>query len=128
MLAARRTERVMGRIMFLTISIKTMKGIKVEGVPKGTRWAKKWSRLLDRLKMINLIHKGKARERVTARCLVAVKEKDNNPMVLLKIIKIKIEKNKIILIFLDFNSVENSLIIAEVIKLNNSLKGEDKIQ
>lgn len=78
--------------------------------------------------MINLIHKGKARERVTARCLVAVKEKDNNPMVLLKIIKIKIEKNKIILIFLDFNSVENSLIIAEVIKLNNSLKGEDKIQ
>jgi len=33
MLAARRTANVPGRIMLLTVSIHTMKGIKTEGVP-----------------------------------------------------------------------------------------------
>jgi hypothetical protein len=36
-LAASRTERVIGRIMFLISSIITMKGINGAGVPKGTR-------------------------------------------------------------------------------------------
>ena len=37
MLAASRTDKVMGRIMFLTSSIKTINGINALGVPEGTR-------------------------------------------------------------------------------------------
>jgi len=38
-LAARRTERVRGRINLLILSIRTIKGIRSLGVPLGTRWA-----------------------------------------------------------------------------------------
>ena len=40
-LAARRIDKVIGRIIFLTVSITTIIGIRKEGVPKGTRWANK---------------------------------------------------------------------------------------
>ena len=36
-LAAKRTDRVIGRIRLLTTSIKTIKGIKRGGVPRGTK-------------------------------------------------------------------------------------------
>lgn len=36
-LAAKRTDRVIGRIRFLVSSITTIKGIKAIGVPRGTR-------------------------------------------------------------------------------------------
>lgn len=36
-LAASRTERVIGRIMLLMISMITMKGIRAAGVPMGTK-------------------------------------------------------------------------------------------
>lgn len=38
-LAASRIERVPGRIIFLTDSITTIKGIRGPGVPEGTKWA-----------------------------------------------------------------------------------------
>jgi hypothetical protein len=41
MLAARRTDNVIGRIKFLTSSIITIRGIKAPGVPVGTKWIKK---------------------------------------------------------------------------------------
>ena len=41
MLAANRMDSVIGRIIFLTVSITTIIGIRKEGVPKGTRWANK---------------------------------------------------------------------------------------
>ena len=40
-LAANRTDNVIGRIKFLTNSIKIIKGIKAPGVPEGTKWIKK---------------------------------------------------------------------------------------
>jgi hypothetical protein len=40
MLAAKRTERVRGRIKFLTNSITTIKGIRTLGVPDGTKCAR----------------------------------------------------------------------------------------
>lgn len=40
MFAASRTDKVMGRIMFLIISIITMNGIRALGVPFGTKCAK----------------------------------------------------------------------------------------
>lgn len=42
MLAANRTANVPGRIMFLIVSIHTIKGIKIGGVPCGTKWANIW--------------------------------------------------------------------------------------
>ena len=38
-LAANRTERVIGRIKTLTNSITTISAINPNGVPKGTKWA-----------------------------------------------------------------------------------------
>lgn len=38
-LAERRTAKVPGRITFLIVSIITIKGIRIAGVPWGTRWA-----------------------------------------------------------------------------------------
>jgi len=35
--AANRTARVPGRMIFLMVSIQTMKGIRIPGVPWGTR-------------------------------------------------------------------------------------------
>lgn len=98
--------------MFLTISIKTMKGIRGAGVPNGTKWAKKLIVLLIILKIINPNHSGRARDKVIAKCLVAVKEKETNPEVLLKIIKAK-RAIKIKIFSLEFlRSTENSRVIA----------------
>ena len=36
-LAASRTARVPGRIIFLTVSIRTINGIRAPGVPNGTK-------------------------------------------------------------------------------------------
>lgn len=44
--AANRTAKVPGRIMFLIVSIHTIKGIRIGGVPWGTRWANIWVVLL----------------------------------------------------------------------------------
>lgn len=38
-LADRRMASVPGRIIFLTLSIHTINGIRIGGVPWGTRWA-----------------------------------------------------------------------------------------
>lgn len=38
-LAANRTANVPGRIIFLIVSIQTINGIRIEGVPCGTKWA-----------------------------------------------------------------------------------------
>lgn len=41
MLAIRRTANVKGRIIFLIVSMITIKDIKARGVPEGVKWAKK---------------------------------------------------------------------------------------
>jgi len=38
MLAVNRTDRVIGRIKLLVISISTIKFISIDGVPIGTKW------------------------------------------------------------------------------------------
>jgi hypothetical protein len=128
MFAANRTESVIGRIMFLTISIITIKGINTGGVPLGTKWAKKFVILLIILYRINLTQRGKAKERVIAKCLVAVKVNDKRPTVLFTIINEKILTNKIILIFLPFRRTENSLFIVKIIFLNKTVEELEKTQ
>jgi hypothetical protein len=51
-----------------------MKGMSGAGVPIGTRWARKFRVLLVMEKMMKPSQKGRARESVTAKCLVEVKE------------------------------------------------------
>jgi hypothetical protein len=118
MLAANRTERVIGRIIFLIISIITIKGIRGAGVPKGTKCAKKFNVLLVMEKIINPNQKGSASERVMAKCLVDVKEYASSPKVFVCAIKKNKEMNIKILILLFFKRTENSEIKAEAINLN----------
>ena len=89
-LAANRIESVSGRIMFLTVSITTITGIRKLGVPVGTKCAK---RLLYWYKIdINILpnHRGSAKVRVKDMCLLLVKIYGNKPIKLLNRIKKKI--------------------------------------
>ena len=72
-LAASRIDKVIGRIIFLTVSIITIIGIKNEGVPKGTRWANNllYWKIIENNIVPNQI--GKERTNVIDKCLVLVK-------------------------------------------------------
>lgn len=72
-LAESRIAKVPGRIIFLIVSIQTIKGIRIGGVPWGTKWVNIWFILINQPYNINLNHKGRARERVKTMCLVLVK-------------------------------------------------------
>ena len=58
--ADKRTERVIGRIMFLTNSIRTIKFISWKGVPEGTIWAIIDEKFLDHPNIIKESHMVKA--------------------------------------------------------------------
>jgi hypothetical protein len=113
-LAASRTDKVIGRIILLIISINTIKGINGAGVPIGTRCARKSVMLLIILNIMKLTQKGRAKDKVMARWLVDVKVNENKPKVLLNKISKNKEINKIMFIFLFFKRVENSLFIEEI--------------
>ena len=72
-LAASRTDKVIGRIIFLTISINTIKGINTIGVPKGTRWARNALRSKTIDLEITPIHRGNAILKVNDRWAEEVK-------------------------------------------------------
>ena len=86
MFAVSRTDRVIGRIMFLIISMITMKGRSAEGVPVGTMWAN--------IILGDFIHpnnmrdnqKVRARGKFNIMCLVGVNRYGNNPEKLMTII------------------------------------------
>lgn len=67
--AVSRTANLPGRIKLLIVSIKTMKGIKIAGVPVGTMWDNIFFVLLIQPYDINDNHKGNAKVRVKVRCL-----------------------------------------------------------
>ena len=71
--AANRIDKVIGRIIFLTVSIITIIGIKNDGVPKGTKWANKllYWKIIENNIVPNQI--GKANTNVIDKCLVLVK-------------------------------------------------------
>ena len=60
MFAVRRTANVPGLIRFLIVSIITMNGISIVGVPWNTICSNMWFVFLIHPNNINLIHKGKA--------------------------------------------------------------------
>jgi len=71
--ADRRTDRVMGRIIFLVVSINTIKEDKGSGVPKGTRWENIYVVLFIQPNIIKSNHIGSARVKVIIMWLVEVK-------------------------------------------------------
>jgi len=73
MFAANRTARVPGRIIFLIVSIQTIKGIRIAGVPWGTKWANIcWVWLIHPYN-IKANHNGNARLKVKVKWLELVK-------------------------------------------------------
>lgn len=90
MLAAKRTAKVPGRIIFLIVSISTIKGIKSVGVPWGTKWANIWCLLFTHLKIIYEIHKGNDKDRVITKWLDLVNTYGIKPKKLLYTIMVKI--------------------------------------
>jgi hypothetical protein len=68
MLAARRTDKVMGRTIVLTVSIKIKNGFNHAGAPPGKSDAKVVEGLYDALDKINLNHKGRPKEKVKIKC------------------------------------------------------------
>lgn len=86
--AVRRTARVPGRIRLLIVSIITMNGINIVGVPCGTKCSNMWLVFLIHPNNIKLNHKGKASVSVSVKCLVLVKMYGNSPRKLfIKIIR-----------------------------------------
>lgn len=72
-LAVNRTDKVIGRIKFLTVSINTIKQLKKIGDPKGTKWLINLLNLFIILKIIKLNQIGKAKNIVKTKCLEDVK-------------------------------------------------------
>jgi hypothetical protein len=79
-------------MIFLIVSMQTMKGIKIEGVPCGTRWVNICCVWLIHPYIIKDNHKGKVRVNVRVKWLVEVKIYGNSPKKLLNKIK---ENNEI---------------------------------
>lgn len=92
MLAVNRIANVIGRIIKLIDSIKTMKGIKIVGVPWGVKWEKKSLIKCQILNSIIEIHIDSDSAKENLKCLEAVKIYGNKPIVLL----IRINRNKLI--------------------------------
>lgn len=71
--AVSRTARVMGRIIFLIVSINTMKGIKIGGVPWGTKCVNIFWVCWDHPNIMKANHKGSLRANLMVKWAVLVK-------------------------------------------------------
>lgn len=71
--AVKRTASVPGRIILLIVSMHTIKGIKIPGVPWGTKWENICWVLLIQPYSINLNHKGNLNVKVKVKWLDLVK-------------------------------------------------------
>lgn len=94
--AINRTARAPGRIIFLIVSIHTINGINIIGVPDGIIWANIIWVLLIQPNNINLNHNGKAIDNVKVMCLDLVKTYGNNPIILFVKMNINIAINRVV--------------------------------
>jgi hypothetical protein len=69
MLAANRNERVNGRTIILVVSIRTRNGFNQSGAPSGRKCAVEFLGLKKKDEIINLNHKGNAKDRDMIICL-----------------------------------------------------------
>lgn len=72
-LAVNRTVKVIGRIIFLIVSIHTINGIKIKGVPWGTKCLNMWLVFFVHPNNNSLNHSGKANVKFKVKWLVLVK-------------------------------------------------------
>lgn len=72
-LAVNRIVKVIGRIIFLVVSIQIINKIKIIGVPWGTKWINISLVLLIHPKIKKVNQKGKAKVKFKIKCLVLVK-------------------------------------------------------
>jgi len=79
MLAANRTDNVIGRIKDLTTSIRTINGKSRFGVPTGTKCANIALGCFHHLVIMCPSHRGKANETEKTRCLEDGKQKGRRP-------------------------------------------------
>lgn len=73
MFAANRTAKVPGRITFLMVSISTINGMRTKGVPWGTKWANICCVWFSHPNTINVIQRGKDKDKVITMWLDLVK-------------------------------------------------------
>lgn len=66
-LAVKRTDKVIGRMTFLTVSIITIKKLKTIGEPIGTKWAITILNLFTNENRIKVIQNGKAKNIVNTK-------------------------------------------------------------
>lgn len=112
-LADKRTANVTGRINILINSITTIKGIKIFGVPKGTRWEIIELKLFSTPQIIKPTQVLRDKEKVTLKWAVLEKTKGNNPDILLnKIIVKTLNKTKTLDNFLFLKTDSNSFTIS----------------
>jgi hypothetical protein len=90
--AVSRTAKVAGRIIFLTISINTINGIRGLGVLWGTIWVNIWVEKFIHPYNMKAVHKGRAKVKFIVKWLDEVKMYGNRPKKLF--IKMK-ENNEI---------------------------------
>ena len=72
MLAARRTDRVMGRSKILVVSIRINAGLKASGAPVGRRWAAAAAGLWAHPEIRSESHIGRAKVRVKTKWLLTL--------------------------------------------------------
>jgi hypothetical protein len=70
---------VPGRIKLLIVSMITINGISIFGVPWGTKCSNIWLVFFIHPNNINLIHKGRTKVNISVRCLVLVTMYGNSP-------------------------------------------------
>jgi hypothetical protein len=68
-LAASRNDRVNGRTIILVVSIRTRNGFNQSGAPSGRKCAVEFLGLKKKDEMINLNHRGSAKDKDIIRCL-----------------------------------------------------------
>lgn len=105
-LALNRIANVQGRIIFLIVSINTINGINILGVPWGTKWINILLKFLIQPNNIKEIHIIIENVNEKIKWLEEVKIYEYNPIKLFNIIIINKEINKIKLILLIFNFIK----------------------
>lgn len=108
--AANRIAKVPGRIMFLMVSMHTINGIKMLGVPTGTMCSNIWLVLLIHPNRLNLSHNGRANASVIEIWLVEVKTYVNIPIVLFIMVNINSEIKINVPPLFNWLSILNSLL------------------
>ena len=85
MFAIKRTERVIGRAIILTVSITTRNGLRAAGAPIGKRAATTDPGRKTTPETIKDNHIGKPKEKETAKCLVPLKTYGTSPIKFIRI-------------------------------------------